>query len=283
MNQASTEGFDFVRLVRRRQAISKSSIYWNPRNALDSVHPVDLEGFDAAIHLSGATVARRWTKAWRKQIVASRVASTRRLCEMLAMLKTKPRVLLCASAVGIYGDRGDELLTEPSAPGSGFLAETCLDWEAATQPARDAGIRVVNLRFGIVLGRHGGALARMLPAFRLGLGGRLGSGTQWMSWISLRDAVRALFFLIGRDDLSGPFNLTAPQPVTNRDFTRALASAVHRPAVFPAPAFALRLAFGRMADDALLASQKVVPHRLQDAGFTFQDQEIRTALQALLR
>ena len=283
MSQAQAAGYDAVRLVRRRQAASRSSIYWNPGNPLDSVHPVDLEGLDAVIHLSGATVAHRWTEAWKKEIVVSRVATTERLSRMLAMLRSKPRVLLCASAVGIYGNRGDELLTEESAPGSDFLAETCLQWEAAAQAARDAGIRVAHLRFGVVLSPQGGALARMLPAFRFGLGGRLGSGKQWMSWASLRDVVRVMFFLMDRDDLSGAFNVTAPQPVTNLGFTQALAAAVHRPALFPVPPIALRLAFGEMADGALLASQNAIPAKLERAGFTFQDREIRTALQALLR
>lgn len=279
---AAERGFTANRLVRKRALGSKTAIYWNPRNQLDSVHLVDLEGFEAVIHLSGANVGRRWTKSYREEIARSRVRSTRVLSEMLARLREKPRVLLCASAVGIYGDRGDEVLTEESAAGSGFLAETCAAWEAATQPAREAGIRVAHLRLGVVLSRGGGALGRMLPAFRAGLGGRLGTGRQWMSWISLRDAVRAVFFLQEREELAGAFNLTAPEPVRNGELTRALAGALGRPAWLPVPAAALRLAFGAMAQETLLASQRAVPERLEQAGFRFEDAEIGAALRAVV-
>ena len=205
------------------------------------------------------------------------------LCESLAQVRRRPRVLLCASAVGIYGDGGDTVLTEESRMGSGFLAETCAAWEAAAKDACALGIRVVHLRFGVVLSRKGGALGKMLPAFRLGLGGRMGSGRQWMSWISIRDLMRAVMFLMEREELAGAFNLTAPNPVTNATFTQALARAVHRPAVLPVPAGMLRMIFGAMADATLLASQRVLPYRLVDAGFQFEDEEVREALKALLR
>jgi hypothetical protein len=192
-------------------------------------------------------------------------------------------VLVCASAIGIYGDRGDEVLTEASAPGTGFLAETCVAWEKAADSARAAGIRVAHARFGVVLSRKGGALKKMLPPFRMGLGGKLGSGRQWMSWISMRDAVRALLLLMERDDMAGAFNLTAPQPVRNADFSQALGAAVHRPAWFGVPAGALRMAFGAMmANETLLASARVQPQRLEDADFRFEDEELGTALRALL-
>jgi uncharacterized protein (TIGR01777 family) len=241
-----------------------------------------LESLTAAIHLSGANVAaHRWTAAYKREIWRSRVESTRTLATALATLNDPPQALLVASATGFYGDRGDEFLDENYGPGSGFLADTCREWEAAAQPAVNAGIRVVHLRFGVVLGA-GGALAKMLPVFRLGLGGRLGSGRQWMSWISLDDVVAAILFALDTPALSGPLNLTAPNPVTNAEFTRALGRAVHRPAIFPAPAFALRLALGAMANEALLASARVVPSRLTSAGFQFAHPTINAALAAAL-
>ena len=280
---AQKQSVDVVRLVRDHRKPLPNSIYWNYRNTLIAAHPLELENFNAVFHLSGANVAHRWTGARRREIVRSRVESTRVLCERLAVLHNPPRVLLCASAVGIYGDRGDEELTEQSPPGTGFLADTCRRWEAATRKAEEAGIRVVHLRFGVVLDRRGGALAKMLPPFRFGLGGRLGSGRQWMSWISLRDVVRAALFLMEHDDLAGCFNLTAPNPVTNRTFTNALGHALHRPAILPVPEFALRAAFGAMADEGLLASCRALPSRLQQAGFIFEHHDIETTLPALLR
>lgn len=280
---ARSASIEVVRLVRDHRAARPGSIYWNFKNSLVHAHPVELEDFDAVVHLGGASVAQRWTPKVKRDIRSSRVDATRILCERLAMARRPPRVLLCASAIGFYGDRGEETLTEQSPAGSGFLPEICTAWEAATQPAQDAGMRVVHLRFGIVLDPKGGALKKMLPPFRFGLGGRLGSGRQWMSWVSLRDVVRAISFLMERDDLSGAFNLTSPKPVTNRTFTRALARAVSRPALFPVPKTALRLAYGAMADEGLLSSNRAVPQRLQQAGFAFENEEIQTTLQALLR
>jgi len=242
-----------------------------------------LEGCAAAVHLSGASVAgQRWTAAYRREMMASRVDSTRALATLLAGLRTPPRALLVASAVGYYGDRGDQLLDETSLPGEGFLADLCRQWEAAAQPAVEAGIRVVHLRFGVVLGPGPGALARMLPIFRLGLGGRLGSGRQWMSWISVEDAMRALLFALETPSLAGPVNLTAPSPVTNAEFTRLLARQLRRPSFLPVPAFALRLALGQMADEALLASTRAVPSRLLVAGFRFAHPTVDKALAAAL-
>jgi hypothetical protein len=199
----------------------------------------------------------------------SRVKTTRLLSETLVHLSKPPRVLITASAVGIYGDRGDEVLNENSPPGQGYLPEICAAWEASARPAEEAGIRVVHLRFGVVIGKDGGAMARMAPLFRLGLGGRLGSGRQWMSWVSETDVVSAALFALNEASLAGPVNVVAPEPVTNAEFTRELSRAVHRPAALPAPAFALRLAFGEMADEALLASARVIPNRLRQAGFIF--------------
>ena len=280
---AREQGMEVTALVRRHRLVGPGAIYWNPAKPELSVHPVGLEGFDAVVHLSGANVARRWTEEYRRAIVESRVGTTRMLCESLAQVRRRPRVLLCASAVGIYGDGGDTVLTEESRKGTGFLAETCAAWEAAAKDACALGIRVVHLRFGVVLSRKGGALGKMLPVFRLGLGGRMGSGRQWMSWISIRDLMRAVMFLMEREELAGAFNLTAPNPVTNATFTQALARAVHRPAVLPVPAGMLRMIFGAMADATLLASQRVLPYRLVDAGFQFEDEEVREALKALLR
>jgi hypothetical protein len=236
------------------------------------------EGLEAAVHLGGVNLSeRRWTPAYKREIETSRVESTRALAEVLAGLKRPPKTLLVASATGFYGDRGDEILDEASSAGTGFLPEICAKWEAASEAAAEAGIRVVHLRLGVVLGRDG-ALKKMLPIFRLGLGGQLGSGQQWMSWISLEDAVRAMLFAIKTETLRGPVNVVAPNPVTNAEFTRALGRALHRPAVMPVPAPALKLMFGEMADEALLASTRAVPGKLMGAGFRFEEPTVDEAL-----
>lgn len=272
-----------LRLVRSAP-ISDGQLQWNPAQSPAIAHPAPLEGSAAAIHLSGASVAgHRWTAAYRHELEASRVDSTHALALALAGLHRPPQTLLVASATGIYGSRGEELLTEDSALGNGFLANLCCRWEAAAQPAVDAGIRVVHLRFGVVLGPGHGALEKMLPPFRLGLGGKLGNGRQWMSWVSLADAVAGILFALETPSLSGPVNLSSPNPVTNADFTRALARQLGRPAFFAVPAFALRLAFGEMANEALLASARVVPARLQSAGFQFAQPSIDEALAAALK
>jgi uncharacterized protein len=273
-------GCEVLQLVRR-EALGAGEVKWDPLSATLFADSEAMEGLDAAVHLSGASVAaHRWTADYKREMWSSRVASTLALAQTLAGLRERPKVLLVASATGIYGDRGDLILDEGSEAGSGFLADLSCEWEAATRPAAEAGIRVVNLRFGVVLGA-GGALGKMLPLFRLGLGGRLGSGRQWMSWISLADAVAAVLFAMETAELAGPLNLTAPEPVTNAEFTRALGRAVHRPAILPAPAFALRLALGEMADEALLASARVVPARLTAAGFRFAHRTVDAALSAV--
>lgn len=272
---------EVLRLVRRPPA-AEDERAWDPaKGALD---PALLSGTDAVVHLAGAGIGdRRWTSARRRELVSSRVDSTALLARSMASMATPPSVLLSASAIGVYGDRGDEVLTEQSALGAGFLAELCRLWERAADPAARAGIRTVQARSGIVLSAHGGALGRQLPLFRLGLGGRLGSGEQWTSWVSLDDEVRALCFALEHDSVSGPVNVAAPAPVRNRDLTRALGRALHRPAVLAVPALALRLAFGRaLADEALLASQRLRPAVLEKAGFTFGHGDIDTALGALL-
>lgn len=273
-----------VRLVRRPpQSSDVDTVLWDPAATTPIANLDRLAGADTVIHLSGANVAaRRWTLKYKQEIVSSRVDSTLALVRAVTRLSPPPRVLLCASAIGIYGERGDEILTEDSSPGTGFLADTCVAWERAAQAAEQAGIRLVHLRFGVVLSAAGGALAKLLPIFRLGLGGNLGSGRSWMPWITLDDAVSVVCACIQNESLHGPVNTVAPQSVTNAEFTLALASALHRPAIFPAPRFALRLAFGEMADEALLASARVVPQKLQQAGFRFADPEIRPALRRLL-
>jgi uncharacterized protein len=267
-----------VQLVRGAPG-EDGQVSWNPAATPAIADPSALEGCSTAIHLSGASVAaHRWTAAYRQELKASRVDSTRALAGILVGLHQPPQTLVVASAVGIYGDRGEAVLDEASAPGVGFLAEVCQQWEQAARPAVDAGMRVVHARFGVVLGRGRGALEKMLPVFRLGLGGRLGSGLQWMSWVSLEDAVAAILFALKTESLSGPVNVVSPNPVTNAEFTRVLARLVHRPAVLRVPAFALRLALGQMADEALLASARVVPAQLLTAGFEFAHPIVDQAL-----
>ncbi len=273
------QGHEVSRAVR--WAADRGAVAWAPEAGL--LEPGRWEGHDAVVHLAGENIAaRRWDAQQKARIRTSRVEGTRRLSEGLARLEKPPRVLACASAIGFYGDRGDEVLDESSPAGSGFLPTVCQEWEAATEPARQAGIRVVHLRFGIVLSRHGGALARMLLPFRLGLGGPIGSGRQWMSWIGLDDAVGAIVHLLDADDVSGPVNVVSPQPVTNRDFARTLARVLRRPAWFFVPAPMARLALGEMADALLLASTRVVPRVLVQAGYRFAHTELEAALRHLL-
>lgn len=273
------EGHHIVRLVRAAPA-SVDEIAWNPEvNQMDSAA---LEDFDAVVHLAGENIAGRWTAAKKARIRESRVANTRLLCEALAKLQRPPRVLVAASAIGFYGSRGDETLTEESAASTGFLPEVVRDWEAAAQPAHARNIRVVQLRFGIILSERGGALAKMLPPFRLGLGGRVGSGRQWWSWISMDDVAGAICFAIASETLSGPVNVVAPNPATNAEFTRVLGRVLHRPTLFPLPAFVARLALGEMADGLLLASTRAEPARLHAAGFQFKQPTLEAALRQAL-
>jgi uncharacterized protein len=278
LSHALTPDFETLQLVRR-QPESHKEIVWRPESTPAFEKPEVLEGLSAAIHLAGANLAgKRWTAAYKRELVESRVITTRALSQALASLRQPPKMLIVASGAGIYGDRGEEVLDESSAPGKGFLADLCRAWEDAAAPAKQAGIRVVHLRSGVVIGPDGGALAQMLPIFRLGLGGPFGSGRQWMSWIALADWVAAVRFLLSDDSLSGPVNLVAPGAVTSASFAHALGQAIHRPAILPAPAFALHLALGEMADEALLASQHAVPKRLLDAGFEFRYPYIKEAL-----
>lgn len=278
----AADGVPVLRLVRRAVA-GPEELRWRPTPGGGIEQARRLEGLAAAVHLSGANVAaRRWSAAWKREMWQSRVESTRVLAEALARLRQRPQVLVCASAIGFYGDRAEAVLDEDSARGAGFFPELCAAWEEAARAATEAGIRVVHLRLGVVLSRGEGALGRMLPLFRAGLGGRLGNGRQWMSWIGEVDAVRAFRFAMATSGLRGAVNAVAPEPVTNGEFTAALARAVGRPALLPAPAVALRLAFGQMADAALLASARVVPRRLLQAGFRFEQPRLDEALRAVV-
>jgi uncharacterized protein (TIGR01777 family) len=269
------EVFRLVRSVPR----SDHELPWNPAQA---VSPALVSGFDAAVHLSGETVAGRWNEAKKRRIRNSRVISTQNLARAVAQAEKPPQTFICASAIGYYGNRGDETLTEESEPGKGFLADACREWEDATQPAANAGIRVVHIRIGIVLSRDGGAFKQMLLPFRLGLGGKIGSGRQWFSWIHIDDLVAAVLHILQNADLRGSVNMVAPNPVTNADFSKTLARALHRPAVFPVPAVALRLVFGEFAEEGLLSSARVIPKRLSENGFAFHYSELGAALEELL-
>ncbi len=256
--------------------------YWIPDRGL--IEAKGLEGFDAVIHLAGESLAGgRWTSRRKRRFRESRVPATRLLAETLAGLESPPKLFISASAVGIYGSRGDERLEESAAVGRGFLADLSRHWEAATTPAEQAGIRVVNLRIGMVLGSQGGALTRLEPIFRAGLGGRLGSGNQWMSWISLGDLLNIMVFLLDQVDLAGPVNAVAPEPVRNIDFTNELARSLGRLAILHVPAFVLRIVLGEMADEMLLGSQRVEARRLLDAGFRFEHPSLAAALEHLYR
>ncbi len=266
------------RLVRGSNS-GPDQIRWEPTKTLS---PELVSGFDSVIHLAGESVVGRWTEGKKAKIRESRILGTRNLAGSLAKAKHRPRILITASAVGYYGDRADEVLRENSNSGAGFLAEVCREWEAASQPAADAGIRTVRIRIGVVLSPAGGALQKMLPAFRMGVGGRIGSGRQWMSWIHVQDLVGAVHHILKSDLLQGPVNLVAPQPVTNAEFTKTLAAALSRPAVFPVPEFVVKLAFGQMGEEVLLASQRVEPARLISSGYPFQYSDLRKALDAVL-
>ncbi len=269
-------------LGRRRAADLPESVGFSEWKSTNEEPPAEsLTGADAVIHLAGEPVAQHWTPEAKKRIRASRVEGTRQLVNALSTQSRRPAVLVSGSAIGFYGSRGDEVLTEESDPGDDFLARVTSEWESAAELAEALGIRVVRLRTGLVLGKEGGALAKMLPPFRFGLGGRLGSGKQWMSWIHIDDLIRLILFSIENPAIHGPVNGTGPQPVTNAQFTKELAAVLHRPAVLPAPRFALKLALGEMAN-AVLGSQRVVPTVAQSAGFEFQYPQLRAALERLL-
>jgi hypothetical protein len=267
-----------VRLVRG-PAAGDGQISWDPAVPLA---PEAVSGFDAVIHLAGESIFGRWTAAKKRKIRDSRVAGTLNLASALARAEEKPQVLVCGSAIGYYGNRGDETLSEDRAPGTGFLADVCQEWEEATMPAVQADIRTAHLRTGIVLSPKGGALGAMLLPFKLGLGGRTGDGQQWMSWIDVRDMVGGIHHILKNDLMQGPVNMVAPKPVRNAEFASTLASVLSRPAIFPMPAFAVKTLFGEMGEELLLSSQKVEPGKLISSGYPFRYRELRASLQALL-
>lgn len=274
-------GHRVVRLVRTLPRRGKGEIQWGPEAGF--IDAARLEGLDGVVHLAGENIATgRWTAEKKALIRDSRVDGTRLLCDALAGLKQPPKVLVCASAIGYYGDRGDELLTEESAPGTGFLAEVCREWEAATQSTEQKGIRVVRLRFGMVLSPTGGAMAKLLPPFKKGLGGVLGTGRQYVSWIALDDLVGVIAHALTTETLHGPVNAVAPTSVTNQEFTRTLGRVIGRFTIFPMPAAVARLVFGELADALLLASQRVQPTRLLATEYRFQYPDLDGALQHLL-
>lgn len=274
----TTSGHRVTRLVRRP---GSGVVAWDSTSGVATSDV--LEGLEAVVHLAGESLTSgRWTPEKKDAIRESRVLGTRRLCDFLMRLPAPPSTVVCASAIGYYGHRGDERLTETSDSGTGFLSEVCREWEAACQPALQAGARVVHLRLGMVLSPKGGAMARLLPPFRCGLGGRLGSGAQWMSWIALDDVVGAIQHVLTAPAVRGPVNLTAPHPVTNRDFTAALGRVLHRPTILPVPAVALRLALGQMADELLLASTRVLPSALLACRYPFRYPRLDDALRHLL-
>lgn len=267
------DGHEVVRLVRREPRAA-DEVRWDPTSG--DLDPGALRGVEAAVNLSGANVGdKRWTPEFKRVIRDSRVNATRTLATALASLTPTPTVLVNGSAIGYYGDRGDEELTEQSTPGDGYFPDVVMDWEAATRPAQDAGIRTVHLRSGLVMARKGGAFGRLLPLFRLGLGGKLGDGSMWWSWITVQDEISAIVHLLDHD-VSGPVNASGPRPATNAAVTKALGRALHRPALFVVPSFALRIGLGEFAND-VVSSQRVLPHVLLDSGFTFAHQDLDTA------
>jgi uncharacterized protein (TIGR01777 family) len=272
-------GFAVTKLVRS-SAPDKDQISWDPSRPLS---PDLASGFDAVIHLAGESIVGRWTEAKKQRILDSRSRGTGHIAEAVAQAEQRPRIFISASAVGYYGSRGDEILREDSPSGEGFTAEVCRKWEAAAQPAAAAGIRTAQMRIGVVMSADGGALHKMLLPFRLGMGGRLGDGGQWWSWVSVEDVVGAILHVLNHDSLRGPVNTVAPNPVTNAEFTRTLASVLSRPALFPMPAFAVRLAFGQMGEELFLASQRVEPAKLTASGYQFQHPDLRKALEAILQ
>ncbi len=272
-------GCRVTRLVRRDPAPSERAARWDP--AAGTIDSAALEGVEGVVHLAGENVVGRWTARKKARILESRVRGTRLLSEALAGLDPPPAVMVCASGQDFYGDRGVERVSEEAGAGSGFVSEATAEWEAASQPAADAGIRVVKARLGMVLGDGGGALARMLPAFRLGLGGRFGDGRQYVSWISITDVVRVIHHALTTGALSGPVNVAAPGPVTNAEFARALGRALSRPALLPTPAFALRLALGEMAV-LLLGGVRLDPSKLAASGFEFRHSDLESALRSAL-
>ena len=274
------QGHELLRLIRPTQIARSDEIFWEPVSQF--INQSKLKNIDAVIHLAGENIFGRWNEKKKQAIYDSRVIGADFLCKTIAKLKPKPAVLLCASAIGYYGNRGDEDVTESDSPGSSFLSQVCQDTETTTEFAAKAGIRTVNLRFGMVLGTEGGALAKMLPAFKMGMGGPLGDGQQWVSWISIADAVGAIEFALSHKKLSGPANVVSPQPIRNKEFAQTIGKILHRPEPVPVPKTMLHLMFGDFAEEALLSSTKALPEKLTQAGYKFQHPDLQAALNSIL-
>lgn len=277
LNSIPSDSYEVWRLVRS-QVEGENLIFWNPAEGYIE-DPSLLEGFDAVVHLSGENIVCRWTEEKKNSIRQSRVHSTRYLVSLFSALQHPPKTLICASAIGYYGDRGEERLTERSVAGSGFLPDVCCEWENEAQRASDLGVRVINLRLGVVLSPEGGILSSLLPLFKMGLGGVIGSGDQYLSWISIEDLSRIIIYLLERGEVTGPVNVVSPNPVTNRQFTATLASVLRRPAWFSTPAFAVRLLFGEMGRSTMLAGCKVFPEKLLSSGYEFLHEDLGCALE----
>lgn len=279
-SRLSSEGHQIIHLVRKPSS-SPNEIVWDQNGNVENLNKLD--GVDAVVHLAGENISSgRWTEEKKKEIKNSRVVSTTQLSKALAALPNPPKVFVCGSAIGFYGERGDTIVDETASGGADFLSEVCKDWERATDAAKQAGIRVVNLRTGVVLSKKGGALAKMLPPIMTGLGGPLGDGRQYMSWISMDDEVGAIIHILKTETLSGPVNLVSPHAVTNKEFTDTLGNVVHRPTILPVPAFGLRLLLGEMADELLLASTLVKPTKLEQSGYQFRYPDLEAALKHAL-
>lgn len=276
----SSKGFAVSSLVRSKSD-DKNSIFWTPsKEYIENIE--DIENFDVMINLSGENIVGRWTDEKKRLIRESRVNTTNYLVDLFGKLKNPPALFISASAIGYYGNRGDTKLTEQSDPGNGFLEDISSDWEDAANAASKHGIRVVNLRIGVVLSKDGGALAKMLPVFRLGLGGIVGSGQQYWSWVSIEDMSRIMEFIINNNEISGPVNAVSPNPVTCREFTKTLSRVINRPAVIPVPSFIVKLAFGEMGEHAVLASTRVIPKKLLDSGYSFYNPNLESALKSTI-
>ena len=274
-------GAEIVRLTRNATSSpgGEKNIPWD---TAQPISPELVSGFDAVIHLAGEGIVGRWTDEKKRKIRDSRVQGTTHLAQALAQTQQKPKVFVCSSAIGYYGNRGDEILREDSPPGRGFLSEVCVEWEAVTHAAAAAGIRTASIRTGVVLSPKGGALGKMLTPFKMGVGGKVGSGRQWMSWIDVQDMVGAIRHILMTESLYGPVNMVAPQPVTNAEFTKTLADVLSRPAIFPMPAFAVKLAFGEMGEAVLLGSQRVEAAQLIASAYPFRFNTLRASLESLL-
>lgn len=276
------QGWDITRLVRSSGSTKENQILWSPQSG--QIDKEKLENFDTVIHLAGESIAQgRWTEAKKARICDSRIQGTSLLSQTLAQLEKPPSTVISASAVGVYGNRNDSILTEQSSSGTGFLAEVGKIWEASTVPLQEKNIRVIHLRLGVILGKNGGALSKMLLPFKMGVGGIIGNGKQYMSWIMLDDVVQIISFLLQHKEIKGPVNAVSPYPVTNKEFTKTLAKVLSRPAIFPLPAFSARLIFGEMADETLLASNRVIPEVLQQSGYEFLYPDLEQALRSLIK